>query len=405
MAANIQYDTTCLEHPQKTIVFICSTCSDNIPECSKCIISSHNGHVFKDLEDININFKKQINKDFITQTLPQLSKLLENNNSQLEKSDNQLKQIQENHTKNLETLTNEFNKIKDIVNIKENDFKKLLITKLDENIEANNIFISAIEDSNEKVNNILNTQNNNKNKNQNNNQFIEIVKRSHICKKLLSNFNNYPQYNEVSLLTNESNFELVKKNIDGFLSLVQNQNNANGSNSLDQHQKYMVSYSNTLKIYKDRGLRFFVYKNGCSIENSTKLIAIYPGSHLPPVFPPNVTEILLPDGFNQSLDSLPPSVKVLYLFNISYQLKNNSIPHTVESIYFGDGFSQGLGWIDKSFYNFRPPYKKIFLGNIAYPYYDENYQYSLIIHYDLNYSFEKYTGWTLCNIIGKYSFN
>ncbi|EGC40521.1 hypothetical protein DICPUDRAFT_96216 [Dictyostelium purpureum] len=398
MATNRQYDTTCLEHPQKTIVFICSTCSDNIPVCNKCIIGSHNGHVFKDLEDIEINLKNKINKDFKTQTLPQLSKLLENNKSQLEKSDNQLKQIQENHTKNLETLTNEFKKIKDIVNIKENDFKKLLITKLDENIEANNNFTSAIEDSNKKVNNILNTQNNNKNNNQNNNQFIEIVKQSHICKKLLSNFNNYPQYNEVSLLTKESNFELVKKNIDGFLSLVQNQNNANGSNSLDQHQKYMVY----------RGLRFFVYKNGCSIENSTKLIAIYPGSHLPPVFPPNVSEILLPDGFNQSLDSLPPSVTVLYLFNISYQLNQDSIPHTIQTIYFGDGFSQQFHFINNQFANnyFSAFPKQIFLGNVAYPYYgNSQYYHQIHVHYDKNYRFGKSHGWTLCDTIGKYSFN
>ncbi|EGC31153.1 hypothetical protein DICPUDRAFT_82935 [Dictyostelium purpureum] len=143
----------CLDHPHHDIVFVCSTCPNITPVCIDCINGVHRGHIFKSLEDNNI--RNQIHQDFKNQTIPKLNKYLENNKKILDESNNNFEQILDNHRKNFDITINIFKQLKNIMNSKENDVKRLLTTKLQENIEVNEIITTTIEDNNNKINNAI----------------------------------------------------------------------------------------------------------------------------------------------------------------------------------------------------------------------------------------------------------
>ncbi|EGC37987.1 hypothetical protein DICPUDRAFT_149365 [Dictyostelium purpureum] len=127
-----QNDIKCYDHPQNDLVLICLSCQYK-PACIKCVVGDHKGHIFEDIE--NLDFRDDIDYKFQDEIIPKLNEQLENNKNQLEKSENNFAQIKDSHEKNLEKLMDEFKKIKDFLIAKENDLKRLLITKFDENLE------------------------------------------------------------------------------------------------------------------------------------------------------------------------------------------------------------------------------------------------------------------------------
>ncbi|EGC40522.1 hypothetical protein DICPUDRAFT_24875, partial [Dictyostelium purpureum] len=128
------YDTKCLDHPNEDIISICSTCPNDYPVCIDCITGIHKGHNFEELDDINL--RNQIEEDFKNQTIPKLNDYLENNKKILDESNNHFEEIKDNHTKNFDKTFNIFKELKYIINAKENDVKRLLITKLEENTDV-----------------------------------------------------------------------------------------------------------------------------------------------------------------------------------------------------------------------------------------------------------------------------
>ncbi|EGC40584.1 hypothetical protein DICPUDRAFT_10592, partial [Dictyostelium purpureum] len=163
-------DTKCLYHPHQDIALICSTCPNNTPVCIGCITGIHYGHNFISIEDDNV--RNQIQQEFKNQTIPKLNHYLENNKKILNESNNHFKQIKENNNNNFYKTFKIFKELKEIINSKENDIKRLLTTKFDENTEVNNIISTTIENNNNIINNAIkynNDVNNNNNDNNNNN--------------------------------------------------------------------------------------------------------------------------------------------------------------------------------------------------------------------------------------------
>ncbi|EGC40556.1 hypothetical protein DICPUDRAFT_73920 [Dictyostelium purpureum] len=348
MSNNQQYNTKCFNHPYQDIISICSTCPNNIPVCIDCIVDIHDGHSFKKLNDINL--RNQIEHNFRNQTIPKLNNYLENNKKILDGSNNHFKQIQDNHTMNFEKTFKIFKELKDIINAKENDIKRLLLTKLDENTDVNNIITTTIENNNNKINYAINynndINNNNDNENLNNNiGFIELLKHNHQCNNLLSNINNnnnLPEYKDTQLIIKENNLESIKDLTNNYLEVFDD---------------IFLNDSKTIKLLN---LEYTIYKEGCDISHlNIRYLAIGPIKCLPKNIPPTVTNLLLLDGFNQPLSFIPPTIQYLLLHNIKVLITPGSIPESVKSLFLLDGFDQPL--------NFIPPtVKYLLLQNIKY---------------------------------------
>ncbi|EGC30906.1 hypothetical protein DICPUDRAFT_157314 [Dictyostelium purpureum] len=352
MSNNQQYDTKCLDHPHQDIVLICSTCPNNIPVCIGCISGIHNGHKFKDIKDKNI--KDQIQQEFTNQTIPNLNNFLEYNKLILDESNNHFKQIQHNHTKNFDKVFKIFKELKDIINTKENDIKRLLITKLDENKDINNIITTTIEDNINKINKVIkynnnhfNNNNDNKNDNNiNNNDFIELLKNNYQSNNILSKIynNNLPEYKDTQLIIRDNNIDSIKDLTNSYLEILDD----------------IPFFRKDLKRIKSVDFKFTIYSDGFDISHiKTRNLAIGPIQCFPKTIPTTVTHLSLLDGFNQPLDFIPHTVQALYLHNIKYQLTHGSVPSTVRSLSLHDGFDQPLKFIPPSVY-------ELFLGNIKY---------------------------------------
>ncbi|EGC30905.1 hypothetical protein DICPUDRAFT_157313 [Dictyostelium purpureum] len=343
MSNNQQYDTKCLDHPHQDIVLICSTCPNNTPVCTSCIIGIHNGHTYKNFEDKNI--RDQIQQEFTNQTIPNLNNFLEYNKLILDESNNHFKQIQHNHTNNFDKVFKIFKELKDIINTKENDIKRLLITKLDENKDKNNIITTTIEDNINKINKAIkyNNVNNNNDSNINNNDFIELLKHNYQCINLILNINkNYlPEYNDTHIIIKENN------NIDSIRYLT---------------NSYLEMVDDIPLVKKDlKTLEYGFYQPLNFIPPTVQYLYLGNIKYqlTPDSIPATVTHLFLQNGFNQPLNFIPPTVKYLYLHNIKYQLKPGSIPATVTDLILHDGFNQPL--------NFIPPtLKLLLLKNIKY---------------------------------------
>ncbi|EGC40582.1 hypothetical protein DICPUDRAFT_146482 [Dictyostelium purpureum] len=346
MSNNQQYDTKCLDHPHQDIISICSTCPNNTPVCIDCITGNHKGHVFEKLSDVNL--RNQIQQEYNNQTIPKLNNYLENNKIILDESNNHFKQIKENHTINFDKTTDRFNQLKNIINAKENDTKRLLITKLDENIDVNNIITTTIENYNNKINNAIKYNNviyNNIDNINNDIGFIELLKHNHQCNNLLSkiNNNNLPEYKDTQLIIQENNLDSIIDLTNNYLEVVD-----------------IPLVKKDLKTLETLYFDFTIYEEGCDIRDlKTSCLAIGPIQRLPKNIPATVTDLLLLDYYNQPLNFIPPTVQYLHLQNIKYQLTLDSIPKTVTEISLLDGFDQPL--------NFIPPtVKKLYLQNIKY---------------------------------------
>ncbi|EGC37809.1 hypothetical protein DICPUDRAFT_76588 [Dictyostelium purpureum] len=313
MSNNQQYDTKCLVHPHQDIILICSTCPNNIPVCTDCITGIHIGHIFISIEDGNI--RDHIQQEFKNQTIPKLNNYLENNKLILGESNRHFKQIHENHTINLDKTIKIFKELKDIINAKENDIKRLLITKLDENIDVNNIITTTIENNNNIINKAI--KNNNNNNSINKNEFIELLKHNHQCNNILSNIC------KINYLSEYKNTQLIiKENLESIKDLTYN---------------YLEVLDDIPFLKKD--LKTLEY--GCDVRNiKIRYPTIGTIKHLPETIPTTVTHLLLLDGFNQTLNFIPPTVESLHLENIKYQLKPDSIPATITELSLLDGFDQ-----------------------------------------------------------------
>ncbi|EGC40583.1 hypothetical protein DICPUDRAFT_146484 [Dictyostelium purpureum] len=252
MSDNQQYDIKCLYHPNEDIISICSTCPNNTPVCIDCITNIHNGHDIKILKDISLDdLRDQIQQEYNNQTTPKLNDFLENNKKILDELNNYLKQIQNNHTMNLDKTTDIFKGLTYIIKAKENDVKRLLTTKFDENTEVNALITSTIENNNNIVNNAIkfnNNNNDNVNNNNNKNGFIELLKHNHQCKNILSNIdnNNLPEYKYTQLIIKEKNLDSIKDLTNSYLEVI------------DDNKKDLK----TIEVYQRE---FTNYEEGCDI--------------------------------------------------------------------------------------------------------------------------------------------
>ncbi|EGC40586.1 hypothetical protein DICPUDRAFT_146490 [Dictyostelium purpureum] len=345
---NQQYDTKCLDHPNKDIELICSTCPNNTPVCINCISDIHNGHSFKKLKDINL--RNQIQQEY-NQTISKLNNYLENNKIILDESNNHFKQIKENNDNNFNKASKIFKELKDIINAKENDIKRLLTTKFEENKDLNNIITTTIENNNNaiKYNNDVNNNINNNDINCNNdvnnndinninyidNGFIKLLKHNHQCNNLLSkiNNNNLPKYKDTQLIIQENNLDSIKDLINCYLKVVD-----------DPLVKEDLKPKCYLVEKKLKTLKYIKYQ---LISDS---------------IPATVIHLFLLDGFNQPLNFIPPTVKRLNLHNIKYQLIPGSIPNHLNILSFDNGFSQRFikGIIPDSL-------TSINMGDVVYP--------------------------------------
>ncbi|EGC28858.1 hypothetical protein DICPUDRAFT_85080, partial [Dictyostelium purpureum] len=315
MIYNQQYDIKCLDHPKQNIISICSTCPNNTPVCIGCITGIHNGHKFKSIEDDNVRY--QIQQDINNQILPNLHNSLENNKKKLDESKNHFKQIQENNTNNYKKTFDIFKELKDIINAKENEIKLLLLTKSEENIEVNNIIPTRIENNINRINNAITyssvTDYNNID------GFIELLKHIHQCCNLLPNINNndLPEYRDTQLIIKQNNLNSIKD----------------------------LNYIEVVDYIALKTLKLFTLYEGYDI------------SHLE--IPTTATRLALPNGFDQPLDFIPPTINSLLLENIKYQLKPDSIPKTVKHLYLKGSFDQPLDFIP-------PTVEWLYLENIKY---------------------------------------
>ncbi|KAM9979301.1 hypothetical protein ACTFIY_008554 [Dictyostelium cf. discoideum] len=165
------------------------------------------------------------------------------------------------------------------------------------------------------------------------------------------NNNNKTDENDISIEKEEGGIsfnsqfqrQLVQEKIYEHLLKPKMQLNIKSQQQQEEEKKlsYIIPHNKVLKKTTFDGVEFTIYENG-GVVPETENIAIGVGQNLPPIFPSSCLRLLLPDGFNQSLESLPPSIENLYIFNIDYQLVRGSIPNSVSYIYFCDGFSQKL---------------------------------------------------------------
>ncbi|KAM9972926.1 hypothetical protein ACTFIR_012297 [Dictyostelium discoideum] len=104
----------------------------------------------------------------------------------------------------------------------------------------------------------------------------------------------------------------------------------------NENEKFNMKQSQ-FGIYNEK--KSMVYQDGVNIPNDIEFITIGEGQHLPDKIPINCKWILLPDGFNESLQSLPSTVENLCIHNLKSLPNYALIPKSIKSIHFYDEFN------------------------------------------------------------------
>ncbi|EAL71493.1 hypothetical protein DDB_G0271938 [Dictyostelium discoideum AX4] len=104
----------------------------------------------------------------------------------------------------------------------------------------------------------------------------------------------------------------------------------------NENEKFNMKQSQ-FGIYNEK--KSMVYQDGVNIPNDIEFITIGEGQHLPDKIPINCKWILLPDGFNESLQSLPSTVENLCIYNLKSIPNYALIPKSIKSIHFYDEFN------------------------------------------------------------------
>ncbi|KAN0018619.1 hypothetical protein ACTFIU_008547 [Dictyostelium citrinum] len=345
-------NTFCFTHSTQEITFICTNC-DNSPVCNKCVVLKgiHFGHEIVEIDDDSVT---PILKEMNEKTIPRLDELIKDNEDLLNNNTTKYKEIEEKHKSNLNIIGDEFMKLHTILQTAQNNLNQELITNLNENNDININFEMKVKEELKVLSKVMDLKNdyNFIDESANlNNKHVQIIKDAYQSNNILSShFDQLPDYSDSTVTISDSSIDSIVELFNLIIKIKK-----------EQHGNSTITSKKSLK-YKWGKFIFTVYNDGDIISNDTCNLGIGEGQSLPKFIPKSVNRLLLPNGFNQSLHSLPKTVKSIYLFNIKFNLTEGSIPETVSAISFCDGFSQIItkGVIPKSV-------KGVYLYNIAKP--------------------------------------
>ncbi|KAN0025204.1 hypothetical protein ACTFIU_003463 [Dictyostelium citrinum] len=113
------------------------------------------------------------------------------------------------------------------------------------------------------------------------------------------------------------------------------------NNGINNYSSYFqiqnkITNNNMKPIQFDNEKKSMVYQDGFNIPNDIEFITIGEGQHLPDIIPINCKWVLLPHGFNESLQSLPSTVEHLCIYNLKSLPNDGLIPKSIKSIHFYD---------------------------------------------------------------------
>ncbi|KAN0018620.1 hypothetical protein ACTFIU_008548 [Dictyostelium citrinum] len=341
--STINNNTKCYEHPTEEILFLCKACSFS-PTCGKCIIKGghHSSH---ELVEAVQDEAKQISKIFKNQTLSKIEELIFNKEELINKLTNKQCEIESQHSSDIDKISNEFREVYTLLQISEQLQKNQLTKTFNENEETIKSLKLKLTNEIGVLSNIIQSNKSNDQSNSDNDSTENIIrnlKHSFQYKLVLSEqIETLPNLINSKLIVNHDSIDKIKT-ISKTITTINNEHNA-VSNSDSTSSKPKVPRDETkYAMARLAGGEYIPYRDGDEIPDGTTRVAIAPGNHLPKVFPSSVSTLLLPDGFDQSLDSLPPTVKSLYIFDINLELKEGTIPNTIETLTFCEGFSQKI---------------------------------------------------------------
>ncbi|KAM9971434.1 hypothetical protein ACTFIW_011412 [Dictyostelium discoideum] len=350
-----EQNTFCLIHSKQEITFICTSCKFS-PACNKCVVLKgiHFGHDIIEIDDESV---LPILKEMNEKTIPKIDELIKNNQDLLKGNLTKYEEIKEKHKSNLQIISGQIKKLHTILQTVENNLNQQLTTNLDENTDINDVFNTKVKEELKVLSKVISLKNDYSfiDESQNlNNKHIQIIKDSYQSKKILTcHFSDLPDYSLSKVTISESSISSIK---DLFNSII----------SIDKYYGQLPPTNENSSLpppkYRWGKFIFTIYNDGDSMPDDTESLAIGEGQRLPKTMPKYTKRLLLPNGFNQSLMSLPKTVRSLYIFNIGFQLAEGSIPETVDTLFFCDGFSQKItkGIIPKSV-------KEVFFYNISQP--------------------------------------
>ncbi|KAK5574785.1 hypothetical protein RB653_010038 [Dictyostelium firmibasis] len=345
----------CSKHP-KDIILICEDCIEPICEicCSSEIHSSHSLKCINSKNIFTIISKFPESKTILKESLKSID-------NTLTKSENEFLESYQELGKFYEDFVKSFNQIKAMISYIENKPKEAIQFQFDICIKTYETNKSKLENYKILISNFLNIYDNIQDIQPEN--YITFLKHWMEIKKLLSNLNEpLPNYNKVSHSIVPDSIESIKKSLYNVFKIkIENQqdfklleksseiinNNHNGIISKPIKDENSYNNQNKQKKFKSfkkilfDGYEFTIYENG-SFVPVTESIAIGIGQYFPLIFPPSCKILLLPNGFNQSLESLPSSIETLYILKIKYKLEKGSIPNSIKFIHFCEGFDQKL---------------------------------------------------------------
>ncbi|KAN0033456.1 hypothetical protein ACTA71_002883 [Dictyostelium dimigraforme] len=349
----INNNSKCYEHPNQEIVFLCKSCSF-APTCGKCITTGghHSSH---ELVETDQDEAKQISKIFKNQTLSKIEELIFNKEELINKLTNKQCEIESQYSTDIDKISNEYREVYTLLQISEKLQKNELTKTFNENEETIKSLKLKLIGEIGALSNII--ESNKSNDNGNCDNIIRNLKHSFQYKLVLSEqIETFPNLINSKLVVNHDSIDKIKS-ISKTITSISNEHNeispqisiesssakSSSSSSSSSYSKPKVPRDETkYEMARLAGGEYIPYRDGDEIPEGTTRVAISPGNNLPKAFPSSVSRLLLPDGFDQSLQSLPSTIKYLYIFDINLELKEGSIPNTVEYITFCEGFNQKI---------------------------------------------------------------
>ncbi|KAN0050155.1 hypothetical protein ACTA71_003258 [Dictyostelium dimigraforme] len=339
----------CILHYGYIYRFVCSTCK--VALCDLCIIDKdHRGH---ETNLINKESIEPIIQEFKYVHFKSLTTYSERIKYSLDISNKKFNQIEEQHNQNVNSIIEEFKQLYKILQTIENDSIRQLVTHYDDNKDINtnistiaNIYLKNIDQIQNIYKDIKNDLKVEPFNNENNiNKNLEILKHCHQTKLILKETSNKCEINK---LLNDFNNITMENSIDTF------------KDSIKDIIKIKLDSKNVITNYKSpisvslSGVNFFIYKDGCTIPDDTKYLALGPGikNFTAIQFPKTIISIALLDGFDVSLTvgMLPNSLQHLYMGAVKWPLLEGSIPQYVSQIFLMPGFNQKIAEFPRYLY-------------------------------------------------------
>ncbi|KAN0037626.1 hypothetical protein ACTFIV_002979 [Dictyostelium citrinum] len=299
----------CLSHPTNDVLFLCTQC--NVQVCTKCVTSKdfHGGHQMI-----------EIGEAIPTSTL-------------IQESNKKFDEKKKEYELELETVQNIYNSIKKVLEkCEESEINKIKQTH-QENIKIHSTYISKLE-SNSQASGIESPQYK-ENLITINEAMIEDIEKSFQKMIFVSDLeDSFKTNTTINSSSKSSSQEATSANVQS--QPPQQQKQPNISEKIypkDDRQSTLCHFANK---------EFLIYRNGDIIPNGVENIAIAYGHSIPAVIPSFVDGILLPDGYSEPFPTFPPTCKKLFVFDIKLPLNKTTIPSSIKTIHFGNGFSQQI---------------------------------------------------------------